>query len=74
MSYLRSMFATPESQDDPYPWAATFAGHAWIAFGPWGLIALAWDTWTATLVTGGDYAARVTAIRARLNEQYGLGM
>jgi len=51
IAYLRSMFATPESQSDPYAWSATFAGHAWIAFGPWGLIALAWNTWTATLVT-----------------------
>jgi hypothetical protein len=51
LEYIAKMFTSPESQDDSYSWAATFGGHAWIALGPWGLVALAWDTWTATLVT-----------------------
>ena len=42
---------TPEAQRDPYNWTATFSGHAWIALGPWGLIALGWDMWTAAWVT-----------------------
>lgn len=50
IGFLREMFATPESQDDPYAWSATFGGHAWIALGPWGLMAIATDKLTATCV------------------------
>lgn len=41
----------PESQDNPHHWAATFGGHAWIALGPWGLLAIAYDKWTAAWLT-----------------------
>lgn len=40
-----------ESQGDAHAWAATFSGHAWIALGPWGLIAIGWNMWVAALVT-----------------------
>lgn len=41
----------PEAQRDPHHWAATFGGHCWIAIGPWGVIAMTWDMWTAAWVT-----------------------
>lgn len=40
-----------ESQKSPHHWSATFGGHAWIALGPWGIIAIGWDMWTAAWVT-----------------------
>lgn len=39
-----------ESQDDPHHWSATFGAHCWIALGPWGVIAIQWDVWTAAWV------------------------
>lgn len=36
-----------DSQDDPHHWSATFSGHAWIGLGPWGLVAIYIDMWTA---------------------------
>lgn len=38
---------TPESQADPHHWAATFGGHFWLAMGPWGVLAIGLDQWTA---------------------------
>ena len=40
-----------ESQDDPYAWSSVFAAHAWIGLGPWGLIAIYIDMWTAAWLT-----------------------
>lgn len=40
-----------ESQADPHTWAATFSGHAWIALGPWGLIAIGWNMWASAVIT-----------------------
>lgn len=37
----------PEAQKDPHHWAATFGGHCWIALGPWGILAIWFDQWTA---------------------------
>ena len=48
---IRAMFATPEAQRDGYSWSATFGGHAWIALGPWGLLAMVFDQWTAAWLT-----------------------
>lgn len=50
LSLIGSMFRTPESQADPYSWSAAFGGHAWVALGPWGLVAIAFDMWTAAWV------------------------
>lgn len=41
----------PESQADPHHWGATAGAHCWIALGPWGVIAIGWDQWTAAWVT-----------------------
>ena len=51
LEMLRQMLRTPEAQQDGYSWAATFGGHAWIAIGPWGILALALDMWTAAWLT-----------------------
>lgn len=40
----------PEAQKDAHHWTATFGGHAWVALGPWGIIAITWDMWTAAAV------------------------
>ena len=40
-----------ESQDDPYAWSSVFAAHAWIGLGPWGLLAIYIDMWTAAWLT-----------------------
>ncbi len=42
---------TGEAQRDKHHWAATFGGHAWLGLGPWGIIAIATDMWTAAWVT-----------------------
>ena len=42
---------TPDSQDDPHHWSATFCAHAWLALGPWGVIALFLNQWTAAWLT-----------------------
>lgn len=39
-----------EAQRDPHHWSATFSGHAWLLLGPWGVIAIGWDMWTAAWV------------------------
>lgn len=41
---------TPEAQADPHYWAATFGGHFWIILGPWGIVAIALDMWTAAVI------------------------
>lgn len=47
---IRDMLTSPGSQKDPHHWAATFGGHAWIAIGPWGILAILFDMWTAAWV------------------------
>lgn len=39
----------PEAHKDPYQWATAFAGHYWIALGPWGVIAIGWTQWQAAV-------------------------
>ena len=41
---------TGESQRDPHHWAATFSGHCWLLLGPWGVVAMGWDMWTAAWI------------------------
>ena len=44
MEFLQSMFLTPEAQIGAYPWAATFAGHAFVGVILLALFgALAWS-------------------------------
>lgn len=40
----------PDAQKDPHHWASTFGGHAWIGLGPWGIVAVTIDMWTAAWV------------------------
>lgn len=47
---------TPEAQKDPHYWAATFGGHFWIILGPWGIVAIALDMWTAAIIVPLIYA------------------
>ena len=51
LGFINGLLRSPEAQRDPHHWAATFGGHAWIALGPWGIIAIGWDMWLAAWVT-----------------------
>lgn len=46
---MREWFVA-ESQDNPHHWAATFAGHCYLMMGPWGIVAIGTDKWTAAWV------------------------
>lgn len=56
MTFLRSLFQS-ESQSDPHHWAATALGHFAIMMGPWGLLAIAYDKFVATVLVAVIYAA-----------------
>ncbi|WP_265500040.1 hypothetical protein [Paracoccus beibuensis] len=51
LGLIRDMLRTPEAQADGYSWSATFGGHASVALGPWGIIAIVLDMWTAAWLT-----------------------
>lgn len=51
IAFLKELLQTPEAQRDPHYWASVYGGHAYIALGPWGIIAIGLDMWTAAWLT-----------------------
>lgn len=63
-----------ESQDDSYTWSAVFAAHAYLALGPWGLIAIATDKWTAAWVTPVLYLVIWEGIQLAISEKRSIAL
>lgn len=57
MKILQDMFRTPEAQQDPHHWVATFAGHFVVCLGIWGWVATVLDMWTAAVIVPIAYLA-----------------
>lgn len=47
---LKDLFYAPEGQKDPYTSAAVYLAHCYIMLGAWGVFAIGWDVWAATIL------------------------
>lgn len=50
IAFLKELLRSPEAQREPHYWASVYGGHAYLALGPWGILAIYSNMWTAAWV------------------------